>query len=177
MHENCRLLVCLFSLSPPEEKTRRKLQELWGGGGVGGSFVQDGEARGGWGRQREAWNRPVATVQQACIGECRVCVCVQRQHRDTLRSEDQIFTDAVQDGSQGWFVLHSRSLLWHTFPNDIHVDTSDRPKTPFGWCGVFVQAVIVATRANVYCWLTDRRTDRQVHRTHTQKDGEWKEEE
>lgn len=44
-----------------------------GSGGGGGSVVQEGEARGGWGRQREAWNRPVATVQQACIGECCVC--------------------------------------------------------------------------------------------------------
>lgn len=40
--------------------------------------MQEGEARGGWGRQREAWNRPVATVQQACIGEC--CVCAAGTH-------------------------------------------------------------------------------------------------
>lgn len=46
VHKKRCLLVCLFALSPPEEKKRRQVKEL-GGGVVGDSVVQEIEGRGG----------------------------------------------------------------------------------------------------------------------------------
>lgn len=165
------LLVCLFSLSPPEEKTRRQLQELRGGGGGCGRLCRAGR------RGERRVGETEGGMEPSC-GNCPTSMlgwvlCVCSSSTGTLRSETQIFTGAVQDSSQGSSVLHSRLLFWHTFPNDIHVDTSDCPKIPFGWCGIFVQAVIFATRAKVYCWQTDRRTGWQTDRwTDGQTDGQ-----
>lgn len=113
MHEKCRLLLCLFSLSPPEEKTRRQLRELRGAERAEGGLCRAGRGGEGGGGQAEGWNRvqEPSGVQQACIGEC--CGCAHTLNETQLHT---VLTDAVQDIAQGCFFYTTDCCSSKHFP-------------------------------------------------------------
>lgn len=64
MHEKGRLLLCLFCSLSTRGKEEETAKGAEGGVGraVGGSVVQEGEARGGRERQKEGWSHVEKTV-------------------------------------------------------------------------------------------------------------------
>lgn len=191
MHKKCCLLVCLFALSPPEEKKRRQVEELEGV--VGGSVVQeiDGERRGKRVADRRGerggtvWkNCPVTTVQQACIGECHECTLVSPVTLPHFKQIKPILYRLLQKQSNFFSAVFTAvTCFCHTFPNYIYV-TCLIASNPLWlmWKLVFLllffQAVILPTRQETtYCTLTERHIDghrytEQIQRDRNKREGE-----
>lgn len=134
MQKKCHLLVCLFALSPPEEKKRRQVKKLEEG--VGGSVVQEKEGRGREiGRNGEllteeereggtTWkNRPVTSGQQACIGVSAMGVHWYHQSHCLISNKYiQFYTDFYRSHPIFHSVFLQRLLFFcHTFPNYMYV--------------------------------------------------------
>lgn len=131
---------------------------------------REGETEGG---MEPCWeNRPVATVQAACIGGCRGC--------DAGNAWATIFSNKTLT-SQSLQSLFRRAhrLLFTTCScsaTRFQIRFMDTwviaLKFPFGWCGNLVQAVSFATRANHVDRQTDRQTDKSTEPSKEREDDE-----